>query len=56
LARQNAQNLFGTSARWAQDNTLLMFDLNIVLGNGSWGGPNLFAINGADQGLANVFM
>jgi regulation of enolase protein 1 (concanavalin A-like superfamily) len=53
---QNAQNLYGYIGALGTRYTLLMFDLNIVLGNGSWGpGQNLFAINGADQGLANVF-
>jgi regulation of enolase protein 1 (concanavalin A-like superfamily) len=53
---QNAQNLFGYIGAQGTKYTLMMFDLNIVIGNGSWGpGQNLFAVNGADQGLANIY-
>jgi len=53
---QNAQNLYGYIGTLGTKYTLLMFDFNIVLGNGSWGpGQNLFAINGADQGMANLY-
>jgi regulation of enolase protein 1 (concanavalin A-like superfamily) len=53
---QNAQNLYGYVGALGTKYTLLMFDFNIVLGNGSWGpGQNLFAFNGADQGMANIF-
>jgi len=53
---QNAQNLFGYIGAQGTKYTLLMFDLNIVLGNSSWGpGQNLFNVNSADQGLANIY-
>jgi regulation of enolase protein 1 (concanavalin A-like superfamily) len=53
---QNAQNLFGYIGAQGTKYSLLMFDLNIVIGNGSWGpGQNLFAINGSDQGMANIY-
>ena len=54
---QNAQNLYGYIGALGTKYSLLMFDFNIVLGNsGSWGpGQNLFTINGADQGMANIY-
>ena len=54
---QNAQNLYGYIGTKGTKYTLLMFDLNIVLGtSGSWGpGQNLLTFNGADQGMANIY-
>ena len=54
---QNAQNLYGYIGTLGTKYTLLMWDFNIVIGNsGSWGpGQNLFTINGADQGMANIY-
>src|ERR1017187_9536569 len=54
---QNAQNLYGYIGTLGTKYSLLMFDFNISIGNsGSWGpGQNLFAINGQDQGMANIY-
>ena len=54
---QNGQNLYGYIGALGTKYTLLMFDFNIVLGNSSsWGpGQNLLTINGADQGMANIY-
>jgi regulation of enolase protein 1 (concanavalin A-like superfamily) len=53
---QNAQNLYGYVGALGTKYTLMMFDFNISIGNGSWGpGQNLLAINGADQGMANIY-
>jgi len=54
---QNGQNLYGYIGTLGTKYTLLMWDFNIVLGNSSsWGpGQNLFSINGADQGMANIY-
>jgi regulation of enolase protein 1 (concanavalin A-like superfamily) len=53
---QNAQNLYGYVGTLGTKYTLLMFDYNIVIGNGSWGpGQNLLSYNGADQGMANIY-
>jgi regulation of enolase protein 1 (concanavalin A-like superfamily) len=54
---QNGQNLYGYIGTIGTKYTLLMFDFNIVLGNSdSWGpGQNLLTINGADQGMANIY-
>jgi regulation of enolase protein 1 (concanavalin A-like superfamily) len=57
IGSQNGQNLYGYIGTLDTKYTLLMFDFNIVLGNSSsWGpGQNLFTINGADQGMANIY-
>ncbi len=54
---QNGQNLYGYIGTLGTKYSLLMFDFNISIGNsGSWGpGQNLFTINGADQGMANIY-
>jgi len=53
----NGQNLYGYIGAQTTKYSLLMFDFNISIGNsGSWGpGQNLFAINGQDQGMANIY-
>ena len=54
---QNAQNLYGYLGLNGTKYSLLMWDFNIVFGNsGSWGaGQNLFAVNGADPNVANIY-
>ncbi|HEY5233368.1 MAG TPA: lamin tail domain-containing protein [Verrucomicrobiae bacterium] len=54
---QNGQNLYGYIGALGSKYSLLMWDFNIVIGNsGSWGpGQNLLTINGADQGMANIY-
>src|SRR5438046_3264344 len=53
---QNAQNLYGYIGTRGTKYSLLMFDFNIVIGNGSWGrGQNLFAVNGQDPNTANIY-
>lgn len=53
---QNAQNLYGYSGPQGTRYSLMMFDFNIVFGNGSWGpGDALFAVNGADPNTANIY-
>jgi regulation of enolase protein 1 (concanavalin A-like superfamily) len=53
---QNAQNLYGYIGALGTKYTLLMFDFNIVFGGAAWApGQNLFTINGADQGMANIY-
>jgi len=54
---QNGQNLYGYIGALGTKYSLLMWDFNIVIGNsGSWGaGQNLLTINGADQGMANIY-
>ena len=52
---QNGQNLYGYIGALGTKYSLLMFDFNIVLGQGafSWGpGENLFAVNGQDPNTA----
>ncbi|PYJ79473.1 MAG: hypothetical protein DME22_25430 [Verrucomicrobia bacterium] len=55
VGTQNAQNMYAykpTQGKW----TLLPWDCNIVLGNGSWDpGQNLFSYTGGDQGMANIY-
>lgn len=52
---QNAQNMYGykpENGPWQ----LLIWDHNIVIGNGSWGpGANLFSYTGGDSGMANIY-
>lgn len=54
---QNAQNMYGYAGTLGTKYSLLMFDFNISIGNsGSWGpGQNLFAFNGADSNVQNIF-
>ena len=53
----NEQNLYGYVGTLGTKYTLLMFDLNIVLGNGgSWGpGQNLLSFNNSDQSMVNIY-
>lgn len=55
VGTQNAQNMYGykpTQGPW----TLLLWDCNIVLGNGSWSpGQNLRSYTGGDSGMANIY-
>ena len=52
----NSQNLYGYIGTLGTKYSLLMFDFNIAIGNGSWGpGENLFAFNGQDPNTQNIF-
>jgi len=52
----NAQNLYGYIGTLGTKYSLLMFDFNIVIGNGSWSpGQNLFAVNGQDPNTQNIY-
>lgn len=52
----NAQNLYGYVGTKGTRYSLLMFDFNIVIGNGSWGpGESLFAANGQDPNTQNIY-
>jgi hypothetical protein len=53
----NGQNLYGYTGTLGTKYSLLMFDFNISIGNsGSWGpGQNLFAYDGGNQGLVNIY-
>ena len=53
---QNAQNLYAYFGTGGTKCSLMMWDYNIVVGNGSWGpGQNLTAVDGGDAPLINMF-
>ena len=58
---QNAQNLYGYIGTLGTKYSLLMWDFNIVIGNGalnsvSWGpGQNLFTLNSQDTNMAAIY-
>ncbi len=52
----NGQNLYGYIGAISAKYSLIMWDYNIVIGNGSWGpGQNLLSWDGGNTGLNNVY-